>query len=541
MQRRDKPASTARSSAVVSSKSPTKSDLGRDGGKNPRGTTPLVAVRLAELKRKLGEIADLKAASAVLNWDQATFMPKGGTVARGRQRATLDRIAHEKMVEPALGRLLDQLQPVLDKRDADDDDASLLRVTRRDFERAIKIPAALVARLAEHSNRAYATWIEARPANDFSRVQPLLEMGVELSLEMSMALGGGVHPMDPLLDGAEPGMTVADVRRLFDALRQPLRSLLLNATATRPSDGACLLQHFPEAKQLGFGLKLAERFGFDLSRGRLDQSPHPFSTAFCVGDVRITTRVKANDLSETLYSTLHEAGHAMYEQGVSAAYDRTPLAGGASSGVHESQSRLWENIVGRGDSFLGYAFPLLQREFPEQLKRIPLKTFCRAINRVAPSLIRTDADELTYNLHIMIRFDLECALLEGRLAARDLPQAWNARYAEDLGVASTTDTDGCLQDVHWYGGLIGGGFQSYTIGNILASQFYGAALARHPSIPSEISAGKFGTLHDWLIENIYRHGRKYDPAQLVERVTGGPMSIVPYLDYLTHKYAAHAC
>ena len=499
-------------------------------------TARSVEKKLLDLRQRLGEIADLNAASAVLNWDQATYMPKGGGAARGRQCATLNRIAHEKSIDPALGRLLDQLDGVSDVRADDHDDAALVRVARRDYERAVKIPADLVERISAHSNGAYTAWTEARPANDLARMLPFVRAGVDLARELAGKFTGSAHIMDPLVDAAEPGMTVADVRALFDGLRPPLMALL--ADTAKPCDDACMLQHFPEAKQLAFGLKMAEHFGFDLTRGRLDRSPHPFCTSFGTGDVRITTRVKANDLSEALYSTLHEAGHAIYEQGVATELDRTPLAGGTSAGVHESQSRLWENIVGRGESFLQHAYPLLQKQFPEQLKRIPLKTFYRAINRVEPSLIRTDADELTYNLHIMIRFDLECALLQGTLAVDNRAEAWNARYAHDLGVTPPNDSDGCLQDVHWFGGIIGGAFQSYTIGNILSAQFYGAAVAKFPSIPDEIGAGKFATLHGWLRDNVHRHGRKFQPNELVLRATGGPMSTEPYLAYLTAKYGA---
>ncbi len=529
-----KPASSVRSAAArrkVGKQAIERSPL------QPAANTRSVEKKLGDLRQRLGEIADLNAASAVLGWDQSTYMPKGGAASRGRQTATLMRIAHDKSVDPALGRLLDQLAAALQGKDADHDDVALVRVARRDFERAVKVPSELVERMSVQANAAYAAWTEARPANDFERMVPHLATGVELARELSGKLGGGGHVMDPLVDAAEPGMTVAGVRALFDTLRPPLIGLLETATALKTCDDACLLQHFPEAKQLAFGLKMAELFGFDLTRGRLDQSPHPFCTSFSTGDVRITTRVKPNDLSEALYSTLHEAGHAIYEQGISAALDRTPLAHGASAGVHESQSRLWENIVGRGEKFLHHAYPLLQRQFPEQLRRIPLKSFYRAINRVVPSLIRTDADELTYNLHIMIRFDLECALLEGTLAANDLADAWAARYAADLGVVPTSHGDGCLQDVHWFGGTIGGAFQSYTIGNILAAQFYAAAVEKHPAIPDEIGDGKFSTLHMWLHDNVYRHGRKFDPLDLVKRATGQAMSIEPYLAYLDAKYA----
>ena len=248
-------------------------------------------------------------------------------------------------------------------------------------------------------------------------------------------------------------------------------------------------------------------------------------------------RIKENDFSEAFYSTLHEVGHAMYEQGVAAEFDGTPLAGGASAGVHESQSRLWENIVGRGEAFLGFVYPLLQKEIAG-FKRVPFATFQRGINRVAPSLIRTDADELTYNLHVIIRFDIEKRLLEGTLKPKDLPRAWSEAYADALGVRPAGHSDGCLQDVHWYSGLIGGGFQGYAIGNILAAQFYEAALKAHPGIPDDIAKGRFAVLHRWLVENIYRHGRKYLPGELVPRVTGKQMTITPYVSYLETKYHA---
>ncbi len=494
---------------------------------------------------RLAEVADLEGACAVLRWDQATYMPRGGAAGRSSQAATLQRLAHEKFTDPALGKLLNGLTRALEARSDDDCDRALVRVTRRDYERATKVPVALVDRLSRYSNDAYAAWTDARPANDFKIMVPHLEAGVALTRELAAAMAAGQssgshHVMDPLIDSAEPGMTVASVVTLFAELMPVLAVLLQRATAHLPPQSACLFQHFPEAKQLAFGLKIAEHFGFDLLRGRQDQSPHPFCTTFSTGDVRITTRVKANDLSEALYSTLHEAGHAMYEQGVAPALERTRLAGGTSPGVHESQSRLWENIIGRSEGFLTYAYPQLQKQFPEQLRRVPTKTFYRAVNHVAPSLIRTDADELTYNMHIMIRFDLECRLLDGRLAVADLPAAWAEAYRAVLGVTVQSDADGCLQDVHWFSGPVGGAFQSYTIGNILSAQFYAAALARHPAIPAEIAEGRFSTLHAWLRDNIYRHGRSLDPADLVMRATGQPMTTAPYIAYLTAKYDALA-
>lgn len=495
-------------------------------------------VVLQKLKDRLGEISDLSSAAAVLGWDQATFMPKGGAKARGAQLSTLSRLAHERFVDSEIGALLEQLEPHAMSLPYASDDASLVRVVRRDYERARRVPSVLVADIATQANAAYVAWTAARPANDFAAVEGLLEEGVRLGRRLADALGPYDHVMDPLIDGAEPGMKTATIRALFADLRAELVPMVSAAAQSAPVDCSCLKFRFPEAKQLAFGLKMAERFGFDLTRGRQDKSPHPFMTMFSLGDVRITTRVSENDLSEALYSTLHEAGHAMYEQGVSPSLERTPLAGGCSAGLHESQSRLWENMVGRGAPFLTFAYPLLQRQFPEQLKRVPLGTFSKAINRVAPSLIRTDADELTYNLHVMIRFELECQLLEGSLKVKDLPQAWADAYERDLGVRPAGHSDGCLQDVHWFSGAVGGAFQSYTIGNILAAQFYATALEAHPKIPDEIADGRFATLHGWLRDHVYVHGRKYLPHELVASATGQPMTIAPYVSYLRAKYKA---
>jgi carboxypeptidase Taq len=278
------------------------------------------------------------------------------------------------------------------------------------------------------------------------------------------------------------------------------------------------------------------QIGYDLERGRLDKTHHPFCTTFSLGDVRITTRVRENDISDCLFTMLHEAGHALYEQGVSPEFEGTPLAAGTSMGVHESQSRLWENLVGRGRLFWRHWFPRLQQAFPRDLGRADPEAFYRAINKVERSLIRTEADEVTYNLHVMLRFDLELDLLEGRLAVRDLPEAWRARMQEDFGLSPPDDRDGSLQDVHWYSGRIGGGFQSYTIGNVLSAQFYTAAVQAHPHIPQEIAQGEFATLHGWLQKNLYAHGRKFTPDELTVRATGAPMSLSPYLAYLREKY-----
>jgi carboxypeptidase Taq len=491
---------------------------------------------LVELKARLREINDLGAAGSVLSWDQATYMPPGGAEARARQGALLGRLAHEKATDPALGKLLDELQPYARSLPRESDPACLIRVASRDFERAVKVPTEFVARWREHSSTSYNAWTKARPANDFATMQPLLERSLDFSRQYAAFFAPYAHIADPLIEDADEGMTAAKVLALFAELRAaliPLVRAIADATAT---NARCLSGSFPEAAQMAFGLAVVERVGYDFQRGRVDKTHHPFCTKFSSGDVRITTRVREDDIGEALFSTLHEAGHAMYEQGVEAALEGTPLSAGASAGVHESQSRLWENVVGRSREFWEHFYPLLRATFPSQFANVPLDAFYRAINKVERSLIRTDADEVTYNLHIMMRFDFELALLEGRLKVKDLPEAWRARYAADLGVAPGNDREGCLQDAHWYAGAVGGGFQGYTIGNILGTQFYAAALRAHPHIPTEMARGNFAHLHAWLGENLYRHGRKFAPDELIERATGSRMSIAPYVAYLRDKY-----
>ena len=491
---------------------------------------------LVELKRRLREISDLNAAGDMLNWDQATYMPEGGAGARGRQRAMLCRLAHERAVAPALGKLIDALAHHGEGLPYDSDHASLIRVARREYQKKIKISPDHVARATAHNSASYDAWTRARPANDFATMVPYLERTLDFSREYSAYFAPYKHVADPHIDDADEGMTTASIRKLFYELKPQLIPMVRAICEQPAADDSSLRQTFAKAVQFDFALHVAECLGYDLKRGRLDLTYHPFSTRLSAGDVRITTRVSENDLSDALFSTLHEAGHAMYEQGISAALDGTPLGQGVSAGVHESQSRLWENVVARSRGFWEHFYPPLQRIFTAQLSSVPLAVFHRAINKVARSLIRTDADELTYNLHIMLRFDLENKLLEGELRVSDLPEAWHAAMQADLGVAPSGDRDGCLQDAHWYSGYIGGRFQSYAIGNILSAQFYAAALKAHADIPREMANGEFGTLHTWLRDNVYRHGSKFAPNDLLKRATGAVMHMRPYLDYLREKY-----
>ncbi|WP_041226062.1 carboxypeptidase M32 [Crinalium epipsammum] len=492
--------------------------------------------KLQELKTRLTEIRDIEAATSVLDWDQATYMPNGGAAARGRQISTLRQIAHEKFTNPTIGQLLEDLRPYAQSLPYDSTEASLIRITQRQYDRAVRVPSEFMAKLSRHRAESYTAWAEARSENNFAALQPFLEKTLEYSRELANFFPGYDHIADPLIDTADYGMKAAALRSLFSELRSQLVPIADAITSQSPADDSSLYQNFPEAQQLAFTEKLIAQMGYDFQRGRQDKTLHPFTTSFSIGDVRITTRVYENHIGQALFSSIHEMGHAMYEQGISPDFEGTPLADGTSSGVHESQSRLWENLVGRSRSFWKYAYPQLQTIFPNQLGNVSLEKFYRGINKVERSLIRTDADEITYNLHVMIRFDLELQMLEGSLAVRDLPDAWNARYESDLGILPPNNSEGVMQDVHWYAGLIGGMFQGYTLGNIMSAQFFDAALSNHPKIPTEIEQGNFTTLHNWLKMNIYQHGSKYSADELIKRVTGSPLTINPFIRYIKQKY-----
>jgi carboxypeptidase Taq len=490
---------------------------------------------LDELRLRLREVDDLQGATALLRWDQQTYMPPGGSSARGRQTATLARLAHDKLTNPAVGHLLDQLE-----REAalapESDDAALLRVARRHYEQAVRMPGSLVSELGEHHAAIYQAWTAARPANDFAAVRPLLEKTLALSRRQAQCFPGYASIADPLIAVDDYGMTAATVRTVFAALRARLVPLVRAIAARPPADDSCLRQHAPAAGQLAFGRQVIEAYGFDFERGRLDATLHPFTTKFSLGDVRITMRPFEDSLTRSLFGMLHECGHGLYEQGISTALEGTPLARIASSGIDESQSRLWENLVGRSRGFWEHFYPRLQQVFPGQLAAVELDTFYRAIHRVERSLIRGYADEVTYNLHVRLRFDLELDLLEGRLAVADLARAWRERFEADFGIPVPDDRDGVLQDVHWYSGPIGGAFQGYTLGNIMSAQFHAAAVAAHPEIPGQIARGEFATLRRWLTEHVYQHGAKLAAPELLHRATGSAMSVEPYLAYLWGKY-----
>ena len=489
--------------------------------------------KLSELKHALRDIHDLRMAAAVLEWDQSTYMPAAGADARGRQIALLGKLAHERLVSDEMRALFESLSPL-----ADDDslDGALYRRARHAWQSSSRVPADLVGEIQEHTAKTYVAWTKAKPANDFAAIRPYLEKNVELSRRWADCFPDADHVLDPFVDKLDPGMTTASIRALFDDLRRELVPIVDAICSKPPHDRACLEQAFDPDLQLKFGESVIRQLGYDFERGRQDLTHHPFMIRFAANDIRITTRINPNDLEPALLGTVHEAGHAMYEQNIDAAFDGTPLGEGTSIGVHESQSRLWENLVARSKPFWVCFYPELQRTFPKQLAHVSLDELYRAVNAVSRSLIRTEADEVTYNLHVMLRFELEAQLLEGELAVKDLPDAWNARMEQDLGVTPPDDTRGCMQDVHWYCMSIGGAFQGYTLGNVMAAQFFEAARAALPELDDHIMRGQLRPLRRWLADNIHAHGARYLPDELIERATGKPLSIDPFVRHLKRKY-----
>ncbi|MGD8330061.1 MAG: carboxypeptidase M32 [Acidobacteriota bacterium] len=494
-----------------------------------------------ELKERLATIADLDAAAALLGWDQETYMPPGAIEARADQLTTLARLSHDAFTDARVGELLDEAEAEIGDAAYDSDDASLLRVTRRDWERATKLPSDLVARIAAATSRGQQAWQAARAASRFADFAPHLETIVALAREKAEALGYDHHIYDPLLDEYEPGMTTAQLEVVFAELREQLVPIV---AALSPAGGAARAQNTPPPldrrfdgqAQWDFGIAVMEDFGFDFERGRQDRSAHPFTTAFAATDVRVTTRIHEDFLPAGLFGTLHECGHGLYEQGVAAELGRSPLSGGASLGMHESQSRLWEILVGRSKVFWRHYFSLLRKAFGGTLEGTDVDRFYAAINSVCPSLIRVEADEVTYNLHIMLRFELEKDLLEERLAVADLPSAWNDGMETYLGIRPDNDANGVLQDIHWSMGAIGY-FPTYTLGNLMSAQIFSRVRSAIPDIELQIAEGDFTDLLTWLQRNIYRHGRKFTANELLARTGAGELSADSWLTYILAKYS----
>lgn len=489
----------------------------------------------AALLERVKTLQDLGMIESVLGWDQQTAMPVGGSAARARQMATLSRLRHELFTSEETGKLIEMAERDIQGMSYESDEASLVRVFKEDYADATKFPTDFVASYTELVANAHQIWAEARANNDFKHFQPTLEKLVDYALRAAEYLGYQDHPYDALLGQYERGMTSAQVKTIFDAHKPALVDLIaaISEVSDRVNDGI-LHQAFDIEKQREFGLMVIKAFGFDFNRGAQAISVHPFCTHFSRDDVRITTRFDPNFLNPALFGMMHEAGHGMYEQGIAAQLEGTVLASGTSLAVHESQSRMWENMVGRSKGFWSWALPLLKQRFPS-LDNVSLDTFYAAINKVQPSFIRVEADEATYNLHIMIRFELEMSILNREVAVADLPTRWNDLYEAYLGIRPPTDTLGVLQDVHWSAGLMGY-FPTYALGNLLAAQYYKKAIQDHPSIPDEIANGKFDTLLGWLNRNIHQHGRKFTSDELTRQITGESIQSADYIQYLQAKF-----
>ena len=496
-----------------------------------------------DLTTRLLEIQRINSAASLLSWDQETYMPAGGGEARAEQISTLQGIAHQKLVSPEIERLLASwLDPETGEiQDTpgetwDEPSRSLLREVWRDYSRAKKLPSDFVIKLSRECSLAQQVWAEAKENHAFSQFLPNLRTVLSLKREEAEYLGYRDSPYNALLDVYEPGSTIEALRPLFAQIKGRLVPLLKKIQQSPIQiDDSILFHTFDQARQLEFGRMVLIAMGYDFERGRLDLSAHPFTTSFHPTDVRVTTRVHEHDLQSCLFSCIHEGGHGLYDQGLDPRYFGTPLGDSVSLGIHESQSRMWENCVGRSRSFWRFFYPMLQQTFHHQLRSLDGEQFYAAINRVKPSLIRVEADELTYNLHIMLRFEIEQDLIEGRTRPEDLPGIWNQKMEEYLGIVPSNDAEGVLQDVHWSLGAFGY-FPTYTLGNLYSVQFYEQAKLEIPHLEDEIAAGQLMVLQRWLGQKIHRWGRMFTPDHLSRRVTGKSLDPEPFLTYVEKKY-----
>jgi carboxypeptidase Taq len=485
------------------------------------------------LRRRLAEIDDLQHAAGLLVWDQQTMMPARGTEARADAIATVERISHELFIAGRTGELLDAARAGLDGADPDSDVVRLVEVTARRWEKARRVPAELAAEIAYAAAAGNEAWVAARRDSDFAAFAPFLERNVSLARDYVACFDAFECAYDALLDDYEPEMKSADVSRMFGELKAQLAPML-DELAERSVDDSPVHGSFPFGRQRELIARVLALMGYDAAGWRLDDTVHPFAAGIGAGDVRITTRFSEDYLPMSLYASIHECGHGLYEEGIAPALRRTPLSRGLSLGMHESQSRLWENMVGRGRPFCKVLAPPIASLFGGRLSTLDGDALFRAVNRVRPSLIRVEADEATYSLHVILRFELEQELIEDRLAIIDLPEAWNARVHDYLGLDVPNDRLGVLQDVHWSRGKIGY-FPTYALGNLIAAQLWARAGADIDGLDAHLAAGELAPLRDWLREHVHRHGAKFSTAELLERVVGGPLAVEPFADYLRHK------
>jgi carboxypeptidase Taq len=479
------------------------------------------------LKAMLAEVADLRHVDSILDWDSRVSMPHAGAAARAEVSATVAKLAHETFVSDKVGELLAELPD-----EGDSVDAALVRVTRRLWERARRIPTELAGEMAQVSGVAVAAWDEAKAASDFDSFAPHLERQLELKHRYIECFPETAQPYDVLLEDYEEGMTTAEVARVFERLKEELVPLV---ERQREQEVEELRGAFPLPAQDAAGRRVLEAFGWDESSWRIDETPHPFASKPGFGDIRLTTHSDEQDLT-SLFSTMHEFGHGVYEHDIDRALARTPLGTGTSAAIHESQSRTWENLVGRSRGFWRWFYPQLQALFPESLGGVDEAAFVRAVSAVRPGLIRGDADEVTYGLHIILRFELEQKLLAGAVAVRDLPEVWGERMKQYLGVDVPDDAHGMLQDIHWSVGLFGY-FPTYQLGNVASVQIWERAQGELGDLEEDFARGEFARLREWLREHVYRHGSRYPPRELLQRVTGSTLDPEPYLRYLNAKFA----
>lgn len=486
----------------------------------------------AEYKTKMEQVADVRNAIAVLSWDQETYLPEKAANFRGQQITTLSTIAHEMFTNEALGTLLHELSS---RTDMDERKMKNVALSLEDYEKNKKYPAAFVAEMAQTTSACYHAWIKARKLNSYEAFESPLNKMIQLKRQETELLGYHGHPYNALLNEYEKGATTTMLDTIFADVRASLSPLLEKIAAGTQPDRSFLFKHYNKDKQWAFGLKLLKDMGYDMAAGRQDVSEHPFTTSFNPEDVRVTTRIDENDFGNMTWSCIHEGGHALYEQGLPTAEYGLPLGEAASLGIHESQSRLWENNVGRSLDYWQHYYAELQSLFPENLGNVPLADFYRAINLVQPSLIRTEADELTYHFHVMIRYEIEKGLIDGSIGTDGLRDTWNQYYKQYLHVDVPDDIRGVLQDIHWSHGSFGY-FPTYSLGSFYAAQLFAAAQKQLPGLESQLSKGEFTQLLGWLRQHIHQYGRQYTSNELCEKVTGKPLQFKYFLEYAERKF-----
>jgi carboxypeptidase Taq len=493
--------------------------------------------KFAELRKKYEEVAALGAAGSLMRWDQRVYMPPKGAEARGRALAALGEVVHLKFTSPEIGRLIEELNSWAQAKGHDSFEAAYLRELKRDYDKYVKLPAAFVSEMAIASAAAYEAWAKAREASDFSVFAPHLEKMVELNLRQAEIIAPAAGAYDTLLDFYEPGMTRAKLDKLFPELLAGLKPVIraIAASSSKVSD-APFRGDFDETVQMRLADEMVKALGFDFERGRQDRSPHPFTSGTSINDVRITTRTMRDWLPGCVYASLHECGHALYELGSPAEFESTPLSSAPSLGLHESQSRFWENIIGRSRPFAAWALPLYRKHFPGKFDKVSAEDLYRAANRSEASMIRVEADEVTYNLHIALRYEMETLLLDRKLKVKDAPELWNAKMKEYLGVIPANDAEGVLQDVHWSQGMMGY-FPTYTLGNLASAQFYNAMRKDLGGLDTLIEKGDFAPILDWLRKKIHIHGRKHKPEELMRIAIGEELEVSPFVKYIKTKYS----